>query len=144
MTRTHDQQEVVEREGKVHSVANVLHPSAGHCISQYNVSLHSRYGNMVLSYHTINHLRVILHHDIEYIFFIFIYSDRKKVKSINANKHKPGSNHFNSSNHSLEDLTITGIDASQKLSDHNSSLKKETFWISQLRCLEPLGLNIDE
>ncbi len=66
------------------------------------------------------------------------------LSDIRTKKDKAVSNHFNSPNHSMEDLTITGIDASQKLSDHNSRLKKETFWISQLRCLAPLGLNIDE
>jgi len=58
--------------------------------------------------------------------------------------HKPVSNHFNSQNHSMADLTIIAIDASQKLSDLDSRVKKESFWISQLRSLTPLGLNIDE
>ena len=44
----------------------------------------------------------------------------------------------------MSDLTIIGIDASFKLSDTNSRLTKERFWIQQLKCFTPFGLNINE
>ncbi len=42
----------------------------------------------------------------------------------------------------MDDLTI--INASKNLSDQNSCLQEETFWISQLRYLAALEFNIDE
>jgi hypothetical protein len=66
------------------------------------------------------------------------------LSDIRTRKNKSVSNHFNSSDHSMSDLTIMGIDSSPKLSDLSTRLKKEKFWIQQLRCIAPRGLNIDE
>ena len=66
------------------------------------------------------------------------------LSDIRTKKDKSVSNHFNSPNHNINHLTIIGIDASPRLTNLSSRLAKEKFWIQQLRCLTPHGLNIDD
>ena len=51
------------------------------------------------------------------------------LSDIRTDKNKSVSNHFNSPHYSMSDLTIIDIDAYSKLTDTNSRLTKEKFWI---------------
>ncbi|XP_030047084.1 uncharacterized protein LOC115461429 [Microcaecilia unicolor] len=64
------------------------------------------------------------------------FTDHKS--RINCKKDLPVSQHFNQSDHSLEDIKLTIIESVSKIDDLN---KRETYWINELQTLHPHGLN---
>jgi hypothetical protein len=58
-----------------------------------------------------------------------------------ARKEEPVAEHFNSHEHTINDLTITGIEKIINKRDSTRS-KRESFWIDTLDTLTPRGLNI--
>ena len=57
---------------------------------------------------------------------------------------KPVARHFNSDGHSLSDMSVQGIEKITGLQDSslNLRLKREAFWIYELKTLNPEGINI--
>ena len=55
---------------------------------------------------------------------------------------KPVAKHFNSKDHSLEDVSIFVIEQIHR-EDANFRKRKESYWIQILRSLTPEGLNLD-
>jgi hypothetical protein len=58
-----------------------------------------------------------------------------------AKKEEPVAPHFNSHDHNIRDLTITGIEKIQNQRD-STRAKRESFWIETLNTITPNGLNI--
>ncbi len=57
-------------------------------------------------------------------------------------KSLPIVHHFNSNDHSFEDISISGIETIRKQRD-DIILKRESFWIAKLLTLRPHGINAD-
>ena len=55
---------------------------------------------------------------------------------------KPVAVHFNSTNHSLDDLSVTVIEAMRSHDEHLRK-RRESYWIRQLQSLHPGGMNLD-
>ena len=67
------------------------------------------------------------------IFFLYIFS------RYGTKKPDPVAVHFNSANHSSEDLKIKGV---EKVYGSGTYRKvRESFWIKKLNTLQPNGLN---
>ena len=54
---------------------------------------------------------------------------------------KPVTEHFNTTGHSFEDLTVMVIE--QIMADSARRKQQESFWIHTLQTLAPNGLNLD-
>ena len=73
------------------------------------------------------------------------YLTKGKIYEKNIKLHKkklPIVEHFNSANHSINDISLMGIETIHK--KHDSILRKrESFWIAKLHTLQPHGINAD-
>ena len=70
---------------------------------------------------------------------------RSDIKKYNTNRRKeiPIAAHFNLPNHSVDDISLMGIEYIRKKSEAIIR-KRESHWILTLRTLTPTGINVDE
>ena len=70
---------------------------------------------------------------------------RSDIKKYNTNRRKeiPIAAHFNLRNHSVDDISLMGIEQIRKKSEAIIR-KRESFWILTLKTLAPKGINADE
>ena len=68
---------------------------------------------------------------------------RSEIRNFHLPQHKnlPYTVHFNLPSHSLDNAKITGIEIIQTKS-RDTILHRESFWISKLKTLQPLGINV--
>ena len=58
-------------------------------------------------------------------------------------KQLPYTIHFNSPSHSIDNVTLIGIELIKEKS-HTTILHRESFWIEKLKTLSPNGINVDK
>ena len=56
---------------------------------------------------------------------------------------KPVTEHFNTIDHTFEDLTVMVIEQIHVVADSAQRKQRESFWIHTLQTLAPDGLNLD-